>query len=57
MKIRVIMKFMVIRLVNFQVNNVEVNKLGEGIVKGVGNELYFFVDCFVLLGLKGWELI
>lgn len=57
MKIRVIMKFMVIRLVNFQVNNVEVNKLGEGIVKGVGNELYFFVNCFVLLGLKGWELI
>lgn len=55
MKTRATMKSMVTRPVNPQANNAEVNKSGEGTVKGAGNELYPFVDCFALLGLKGWE--
>lgn len=55
MKTRATMKSMVTRPVNPQANNAEVNKSGEGTVKGAGNELHPFVDCFALLGLKGWE--
>lgn len=55
MKTRATMKSMVTRPVNPQANNAEVNKSGEGTVKGSGNELHPFVDCFALLGLKGWE--
>lgn len=55
MKTRATMKSMVTRPVNPQANNAEVNKSGEGTVKGAGNELHPFVNCFALLGLKGWE--
>lgn len=55
MKTKATMKSMVTRPVNPQANNAEVNKSGEGTEKGAGNELHPFVDCFALLGLKGWE--
>lgn len=52
MKTRATMKSMVTRPVNPQANNAEVNKSGEGTVKGAGNELHPFVDCFCFIRPK-----